>query len=272
MVKISQLLPIKKRSVFLDYFGKYNLRDKDQIFLLLRNLNIFRNDLVSKGLTDDDIEGIKLILRMALEGKKHPEPTEGNPRTAEWEQNTGWKIHLNVKLKNHFNVYKWLVVNWKFRWKYLKGGQPEEKVFTIYVGSWDAMEALAIKINNEIGRLLEPAQGETTYTDIKVVGNVYARFDMRRWKGKPAPRIIASSLDVFGVPQLREEFWVSKNNSSRIGRFYRNCSARKLSKDDLEFIKPHFVKSVRACEQLFGVYFYGSKGQLISILRQRFGF
>jgi hypothetical protein len=99
----------------------------------------------------------------------------------------GWKIHLVVAEDNYQLVHDWLFENQPYGYKHLKGGEKQQKDFTIYVGHRDAARDLAEQIQEGIGdKLIEPSDAsgegaEVRADDIRLSSRapaVFARFDV----------------------------------------------------------------------------------------------
>ena len=119
----------KVKEILVKYhFHEIDLKTSKSTFI--GNLRAFEKSLIKEGIEKDEIEVMIKILdgRHPLSGQ--PKPVVGNYLNLK----CGWKIHLNVKPRNHKIVYYWLLQNCPYGWKYLAGGE-DGKVFTIYVGS-----------------------------------------------------------------------------------------------------------------------------------------
>lgn len=158
--------------------------------------------------------------------------------------------------------------NCSYGWKYFKGGDAGEKEFTVYIGSWDNMEAFATKINSELGGFIETGK-DILLGDIRVVGKVFARFDADMWNDTQPQSIFLPKYGIFGCPLLREDitFWASKEVSRGI---YREIETGRVRKSSLDFLKEKFQKALSRTSQIFGSYFYGNRQQYTNLIKKRF--
>ena len=108
-----------------------------------------------------------------------------SPQSVEYQKRGGWKLHLGVAPENYAAVDAWLRKNHPGQYKLLKGGDPGESDFTVYVGDRAAADALAQKIHSEIGDLVIKRSGTKVSADENFNESVSGRFDPRgseqRW-------------------------------------------------------------------------------------------
>lgn len=156
---------------------------KPQLFI--DDLESFRYDLIKKG-KEKGIE--KDVMSEAIEALKDwslgKHPREGTIKSVNNEyferKEAGWKIHLNVRIKNHKFVYEYLRLNCPYTCKYAQHSGQTGKDFTVYVGSWDETERFGRTLEERIGEKLEYPTGDTLIDDLPVTNKVMARFDTPR--------------------------------------------------------------------------------------------
>lgn len=112
------------------------------------------------------------VIEYGKPGSRHV----GTPESVAYNEKGGWKIHLPVENKDYAIVDEWIDKNHAGQYKLLRGGDPQIKDFTIYVGSKDDADAMAKKIHDEIGKYLIPPK-EPLSEDRQLYPNVFARFD-----------------------------------------------------------------------------------------------
>jgi len=101
---VFEFLPEEKEAIFKKYhFHEIDLRSEAGKQLFLDNLRQFRANLIRDKIENEELD----ILRDIVLGK-HPTGGQIKSVLPEWNQKRGgWKIHLNVKPKNHMkNLYK----------------------------------------------------------------------------------------------------------------------------------------------------------------------
>ena len=146
------------------------------------DLERFRADFIKEGkyigIEKDVIEeAIEALKEWAL--GRHPR--EGTIKSVNNEyfqrKEAGWKIHLNVRIKNHKFVYEYLKLNCPYTCKYAKHSGQIGKDFTIYVGSWDETERFAKILEEKIVEKLEFPNGDTLIGDLPITPKIMIRFD-----------------------------------------------------------------------------------------------
>lgn len=229
------------------HFNEINLNSAKGLLTFKNNLIALKNDLITAGIEDEEIQ----VMIEILEGH-HPTAKEfaGKDKTYS-KAGGGWKIHLHVRPRNHKFVYYWLSEHCEFGWKYLHGGE-EGKEFTVYVGSWDATEQFATFLMHHLGNHIENPIGDVLRTDLRVYEKIWARFD--------APRS-------FFIEVQGHKFTFHQYGSH--GLPYLNVDMEKyihsrdqVLKSENKYIAQFLQRSYGDLNQGFGVYFRGSKNQV----------
>lgn len=169
------------------------------------------------------------------------------PEARDYHKQGGWKLHLSVKPENYKAVDEWLHKNHKGQYKLLSGGSPEEgSDFTIYVGHKDAANALAGKIESEIGGLVNDFKGGAV-KDSAFNKKVGGRFDVSRTGPlKEVPWDYAGSA---GIPLDREamDAILHTGNKPTTPEEYAAKAA------------PHVARIQKELEKKYGERFSGKK-------------
>jgi hypothetical protein len=196
----------------------------------------------------------KLWLEEQTVGPKPPPPPFkvgakhiDSPEALEYNKKSGWKIHLAADPQNYSTIDRWLNKNHSGLYKLLRGGDPGEKDFTIYVGSKDNTVTLAKKIELEIGHLLLPISNSVSKEDEVITQHVAARFDDH----------VARTYNNYGrggIPEDEE----AGNARQQIIRFQQKGDLQTASTWQ-KFLKQHINKIHNDLIKKYGQHYTGTK-------------
>jgi len=223
MSHVFGFLPKAKQEVITEFgLDKAYVNDKKDF---IKDLLAFKDQLYSRKFTPEEINGIVIFVR-----GEQPKADQGknvNPQDEPYGRNVGWKIHLRVKPINYMYVYLWLKFNCVHGWKHLAGGDPGEKDFTIYTGSYDNTAKLAKQIKQEIEDKIEEPRKNMLYEEITVFGIISLRFNCPPYY-KGVGVFHPSGYGWLGIPTL----------SGRVGEMLWN----KGFKRDFEKRRRYWIK------------------------------
>lgn len=149
--------------------------------------------------------------------------------------NRGYKLHLNVLPENVIRVSTYLK-NKGYIHKYIKGGDPDDKTFTIYIGSLDLTRKLAQEISEDLsGLLCFPAVEE----EIEFAPNVVGRFHVKD-------------------PNFSEHPFANVRGISTLIKYEKAGYSGIWEPVPEDITKQAFNETFDALAEQFGKYFYGT--------------
>ena len=194
MPRVFGFLPKAKQEVISEFgLDKAYTNDRTDF---IKDLLAFKDQLYSSGVTPEEINGIVIFVRGEV-----PEPGQVlaiRPQDGPYGKNIGWKIHLRVKPRNYMFVYLWLKFNCPHGWKHLAGGDPLEKDFTIYSGSWDNTSKISRILKEELDDRLEEPTKHMLEWELKLLGKISARFNCQKFSNVFHP----DGYGYLGIPIL----------------------------------------------------------------------
>jgi len=129
--------------------------------------------------------------RKKVETDKSPQPPgDVSPLKPdpEYKENGGWKVHLTIGPDSYKQrvaaVKRWMRRNFEGEegvdWKHLDGGDPHEKDFTVYLGSYATMMSFVRRLENDpIVQQLDACNAGSAERIVGDTGRAGARFDPR---------------------------------------------------------------------------------------------
>jgi len=154
---------------------------------------------------------------------------------------TAHKLHLNIALTDVKKVSEYLMKEGFFH-KYLRSGEAATgSMFTVYIGSKDLTDQLAIKISNELGSTLKKP---VDHSEIEYAPNVIGRFTV----ADEVNKFTHYGFGIRGFPMLKK--FASRQMLGRV-----KDMPNKLQ--DKQF-KEGFDESYDSLAKMYGSYFYGT--------------